>query len=361
MSTEHREIDQTALAARLNRMWGNFKQGKLIGYRVMALFLILIAVVFTVWYITHERSKANSQRWVSLEEASTQSAYEDISKTNPNTLQDRMARFQIARDHLGVNGIELLNAPRPDLRQRGLENVEKAREDLGKLLTEFNDEPVLKAECLLGLAKAEATMVAVPAKEGQLTEFKGSLSKVVEYLDQLAKAVPEDTPWAKDAKKLADSLRDPNSPSAHEFVQVQRSLFMPLTEPGAGSGPKFPGMPGGPGLGELPTDFNPIISGVPQPPTAPGQAPVTPKVEPAPTPQTGAPTTPPAPSTGPAPVAPPPTPPKAPGDATPQTPAAPAGPIAPPAKGPEQPKTPGAGPTPNTGEPPAPIAPPPKK
>lgn len=377
MSTQHHDVDQTALAARISRLWDNFKQGKLIGYRLMALFLIVIAVVFTVWYIIHERSKANSQRWRSFEEANTQAAFEEISKNNPNTLQDRMARFQIARDRLGIDGIDQLSASQQADRQRALQNIEKAREDLVKLLPEFNDEPILKAECLLGLAKAEATLVAVPASEGQLTEFKGSLPKVVEYLDQLVAVVPEDTSWAKESKKMADALRDPNSATAHEFVQVQRSLFTPLNETGAGALPKFPNMGGIGGFGESPPSFNPIIppiAGVPLP-IAPGQTPVTPQV--APTPPTGGPapqsTPAPAPNAGPAPPvggAPPtqatPTPgigplPAAPGGAGQQNaPSAPPGPIAPPPKAPEA-KTPGAAPAANTGTPPAPIAPPPKQ
>ena len=78
---------------------------------------------------------------------------------------------------------------------------------------------------MLGLAKAEAALVAVPTTPGQLTEFRGKVSKVVEYLDKLSEAAAPDTPWATESKKLADSLRDEKSDTHAEFVRIQRALF----------------------------------------------------------------------------------------------------------------------------------------
>ena len=94
-----------------------------------------------------------------------------------------------------------------------------------KLVEDFKNDPLFKAECYLALAKSEAALVAVPTTPGQLTEFKGKVPAVVEYLDKLAETAAPDTPWAKDSKKLADSLRNEQSPSADEFRRVQRALF----------------------------------------------------------------------------------------------------------------------------------------
>ena len=60
MSTEQKDLEQNALASGLTRAWANFKQGKLISYKVMALLLIVAAALFLWWYIAAERKKAES-------------------------------------------------------------------------------------------------------------------------------------------------------------------------------------------------------------------------------------------------------------------------------------------------------------
>jgi hypothetical protein len=238
MSTEQK--DQNALARRLSTFWGDFKQGKIIGYKWMAILLIVVAAVGVLWYIVSERGSAASQKWVEVADASTREAQEEISQKYPGTIQDKLARLQIARSLLHDGTLALLSPESfasPDLlpqdrekriteaRDRNVANIEKAREMFGQLLEDFKNDPVIKAECLLALAKAEAALVAVPTSPGQLLEFRGKVPVVVEYLDRLAEAAAPDTPWAKESKKLADLLRNEQSPSADEFRRIQRTLF----------------------------------------------------------------------------------------------------------------------------------------
>jgi len=238
MSTEQK--DQNALAAKLSSFWADFRQGKVIGYKWMAIILIVVAAIGVTWYILSERSSAASQRWVEVAEANSREKQEEISQRYPGTIQDRLARLQIARQLLHDGTLSIV-APdsfsSPDIspqdrdkraakaRETSVANVEEAREMFRKLLDEFKDDPVYKAQCLLALAKAEAALVAVPASPGQLLEFKGKIPVVVEYLDRLSEAAAPDTPWATDSKKLADQLRNEQSPSADEFRRIQRSLF----------------------------------------------------------------------------------------------------------------------------------------
>jgi hypothetical protein len=234
MSTEQKDLEQNALAARLNRAWDNFKQGKLIGYKWMAILLLVVTASGLWWYISHERRKANSARWVALDEANTPAALEELSASNPGTIQDKLARLQLARYQLAEGGIDQLSTLGIEQQKKAVENIEKARTAFATLLEEFKDDPVLKAECLLGLAKAEAALVAVPTQPGQLTEFKGSIDKTIDYLDQLAEAAAPETPWATDSKKLADRLRGKDR---DEFIGLMRSVF---ELPGA-TLPKGPG------------------------------------------------------------------------------------------------------------------------
>ncbi len=254
MSTEQKATEQNALAERLGSFWGNFKQGKIIGYKWMALLLILGTAIGVTWYILSERKAAASKRWVEMDEASTSDALKEVSTKNPGSIQDKLARLQRARGLLGDSGIDLLSASSTELRDRGVANIEEAREMFQKLLEDFKTDPVFKAESLLALAKAEAALVAVPATPGNQIEFKGKVPKVIEYLDQLAEAAAPDTPWATDSKKLADALRT----NEGEFVRVQRTLFdyRPV-------GPKLndPVFPGG-GFGQIPPAGGPPLPGL---------------------------------------------------------------------------------------------------
>jgi hypothetical protein len=297
MSTEQKDLEQNALAARMNNAWDSFKQGKLIGYKVMAVLLILVAAVGCVVYILVERGALSSNSWRQFSEANTLSGFEEISKARPNTIEDRLARLAIARNQLGAAGIEQLSAFNPEQKKKAIENIEKARESFGKLAEEFKKEPICRVECLLGQAKSEAVLATIPLKDGSMTEFKGDLSKVVDLLDQVANAAAPDTPWATQSKKLADALRDPNSPSRHEFVRVQQALSRGILgggEPFApppkmdipGSPFKIPGLPEDPTLPKGPGPKAPLAPIIPEapakgttptpeivPPTAPGTTP----------------------------------------------------------------------------------------
>jgi hypothetical protein len=238
MSTEQK--DQNALAARLSGFWDNFRQGKIISYKWMAILLIAVSAIGVTWYIISERRSAASLRWMEEAEANTRDTQEEISKKYPGTIQDKLARLQIARGLLSEAALSIVSpesfaSPEASPQERekraaqardaSVANIESARDMFRQLLDDFKKDPVIKAECLLGLAKAEAALVAVPASPGQLLEFKGKIPVVVDYLDQLAEAAAPDTPWATDSKKLADLLRNEQSPTSDEFRRIQRSLF----------------------------------------------------------------------------------------------------------------------------------------
>jgi len=284
------QIDSNALGHTLLTGWEKFKAGQLIGYRWMGLILIAITAIVVVIYIVSEKSKAKSQLWVELDGANSLTALEKFAEAHPNTPAGRAAEMDRARILLGPDGIDKLpNAKDEGERKRAIENVEKARQLLTKLLDEFNDDPILKLECLVGMAKSEAAFVGI-SKEGSLGEYRGSISKLIEWLDKVS-AAAEGTPWGEDAKKLSESLK--NGSKRDELEHVQRSIY--ALSP-------FSGLPGGSPLAPAGGPGLPPIGGVP----GPGPAPIVPPVAPptAPTP-TVTPKAPPAPG----PIAPPKTPP----------------------------------------------------
>lgn len=314
MSTEQKNLapDQSA-SERAAHLWQQFTSGKIISYKVMAIILIVVAALVTWWWISKAKTETASKMWMEMERATTVSELEEFAKAHPNTPAGRVAQLHVARYLLGSEGIDPLNARDRVRQQKAVENIEKAREMFAKLADEFKDDPVLKAEALLGAAKAEAALIGI-GKEGKPEEFRGSVEKTIEYLDRLA-ADAADTPWGKDAKKLADGLRDTSKPESvrAELTRVQVGLYTLPTLP------TFPGfdpiVPGGtPPSGPLP--------GIPGGPIAPGPTPpggTTPNpTPPGPTPPT--PTTTPPGGTAPMPTT---TPPMQPGGTTPMPPTPP--------------------------------------
>ncbi len=253
MSTEQKpaphepKTEPNALAAGLSTGWQRFTQGQLISYPLMGVFLLVVAGIGVTWWIVHERRKAESAKWVELDGLSSNSGLEEFAKKYPNTRQAKLAELEVARNQLGPDGIDRLTADRPEVRKAAIENVEKARKSFEKLADDFKDDPVINVLCLLACAKSEAVLVGLP-KEGQIQEFRGDPKKAIEWLDKVAVAAP-DTDWGKDAKKLADALRNLNT--QQQVVSLQASVYdlrPKLPDPQA------PGFPGGPhsGLPNIP-------------------------------------------------------------------------------------------------------------
>jgi hypothetical protein len=259
MSTEQQPSPATApksepnaLASGLTSGWDQFKQGKLISYPLMALILIVVTVIGVGWWILAERRKAESARWVELKSLTTVADLEEYAKKYPNTIQAKIANLEIARIHIGPEGIERMAVREQDvptasaeesarkareLRATAVANVEKARDEFARLVDAFQDYPAMRLECMFACAKAEAVLIGVP-KEGQVEQFRGDPAKAIELLDRVSQTAP-DTDWGKDAKKLADALRNQNT---KEQVQtLQTSMFdVSPTLPKFPSDPKMP-------------------------------------------------------------------------------------------------------------------------
>ena len=287
MSTEQKDLESNALAARLGRGWEKFKQGKLISYPMMAVLLLVVTGLGLWWWIARERVKEASKTWVELEGANTVSALEEYAKSHPNSKAGRVARLDEARYRLGPEGIDLLASRDPRTHDSAVENIERARAMFEDLAGELKDDPVLRAECYLGCAKAEEALIGISRKDNPL-EFRGSPDRLVEWLNKLAEAAP-DTPWAEDARKLAAAVKDNTNNTRNELINVQSGLAKLPASPTLGPLPPLgPGgtLPGAPGIPSLP-GFTPAAPGGPAPgTTTPGTPGTTP---PNPTPPAGAP------------------------------------------------------------------------
>lgn len=253
MNQESRAADSADTRERLHNLWQRFTQGEIISYRWMAVIVIVLIISVTTWVILSERRTANSARWTKLAQVNSLESLKRLTEDSSyaSTMPGKVARLQWARSLLGDQGLEMLQASHAEVRQRGVENIEKARELFLQLQKEFTHDPIVQAECWLALAKAEAALVGVPTQPGQLTEFKGDVGKVKEYLQQFLSAA-EGTPWATQGQKLLEALEKEES----EFITVQRAL--PTLSPAFPSIPELPPLPPE-GRSELPT--LPILPG----------------------------------------------------------------------------------------------------
>jgi hypothetical protein len=257
------KAEPNALATGLSTGWEQFKQGKLLSYPMMALILVVVAGIGVAWWIVRERTRAESAKWVDLDGLTSPAALEEFAKKYPNTIQAKIAELEVARGQLGPDGIERLTATDPAVRKAAVESVEKARDTFARLSEEFKDDPIIRVECMLACGKAEAVLIGKskdstaplldPTKILEPGASLGNPANAIEWLDRVTEAAP-DTDWGKDAKKLADTLR--NAKTLQDVINLQGSVYLVPTLPKSG-GPKGPfdpqvppdlihGGPGGP-------------------------------------------------------------------------------------------------------------------
>jgi hypothetical protein len=313
MSADQKKPETSPAGEKLALFWEQFKSGKLVSYRVMAVILLVVAGIGLWLYIRSEKVVGASKVWLELEGASTEESLKKFVEDHGDTTAAKVARLHLARHLVGPEGIgQLASATDPAARKKAVENIQKAKETFQELADQSAKNPVIQAECYLGLAKSEIALIGV-TKEGS-TDIIGSVEKATEWLDKLAQ-VAEGTPWGEDAKKAAAALKDKSNPMRNEITSVQQMVYKlgpPPSLPGGGplspGGSPFglPGLPGIPGStgGVVPE----ATQGTPQagPPAGVGSAPIPPSLAPVmPGKQSSTPVPPP-----PEPVSPPPTPPK---------------------------------------------------
>jgi len=287
MSTEQKkEHHQTSEAAeRLSKGWEQFKHGKIISYRWMAIILLVVTAIGVYLYIRSAGSTADSRKWTELEEANSVKALEDFAKKYPNSIPGKVAELNLARFLVGPEGIDALSVEDESRQRKAVENVEKAREMFSRLADELKDYPAMKAECYYGGAKAEKALIGF-TKDGS-TDFRGSVDKLIDWLNKLAEAAP-DTPWGHDAKEQAAALKNPAT--RDELTRTQVAIYKNAKRPAfPGSGPTapgglpplgpVPGVPGGPiaPIGSTPTTPIPPVPPTSGPPAPPPMPPVTPQ------------------------------------------------------------------------------------
>ncbi len=209
MKREHRkELHTNVLADRMGRLLQGMKSAPQ-SSSLIWVFLLLTLLTHASWQFYASTTRSNrSGLWVQLDEATRDP--EDASlrlaafaNKNQGSIPGRTARFELARIRL-QEGQENLTSFH---RSAAVNSIIDARKLYEKLATECPDSPLLAQEALMGVAKAEESLVGIMDPDKEPPESYGSLERALEFYHRLASKYPNSV-LGQAAAKRADELEE---------------------------------------------------------------------------------------------------------------------------------------------------------
>ncbi len=225
MKAEHRkELQTNVLADSLGRLVKNVKSGTTSSSLIYWIVAAVVLLAIIAWYLySGYSSRSRSELWTKLDVAAGTAnlpELEAIAEQSRGSAAGRTARFQVARIRL-EEGLNSLGSEQR--RAEALDNVEKARELYAQLIADTNDAPLLRQEAMMGVAKAEETLIGIPKADGS-AEMRGTVAQALKYYEDLSNATPE-TFQTQAAKQRAQQLRD-NGPQVENFYTELNKRFI---------------------------------------------------------------------------------------------------------------------------------------
>jgi hypothetical protein len=271
---ERKHLKENELAQRLRRYWRSIGSGSTTSTIVFGVILVGLAVAIGWRYFSNSTLRARSAEWTAVEREGSIDDLKAFIKSNPGTVVGRVAKFNLTRRQM-EDALVRVGSPTSEVRLAAADELMGIRDRYAELAKEARDEPELVQEALMGVAKAEEVLAAIPKADNPEVP-RGSLDAAQTAYEELATRFP-DSYLGKQAAKRAQDLRE------HK-IQI-RAFYNELME--------AHGKPA----------FNPVLPARPPAPPGPDDPkPVDPKDVP-PLPPTPAPTTP--PDKAPTPAAPP--------------------------------------------------------
>jgi hypothetical protein len=222
------ELHTNFLADRLGRILQSMKGGNRSTASVLGwTFLILALATYALWQYSEWASQGRrSEQWMVLSGAvhDFREGNEKLSKlavSQRGTIPGRTARFEVARLDLQQGEEELRLS-----RSEGIKNLVEARKLYKELSGECVDCPILAQEALMGIAKAEESLIGISYPIDQkefLTNLPQarleSLSKIYRNrpIGKAAASALNEIRNAKDASKKSGESKE-TDPSLKGFV-----------------------------------------------------------------------------------------------------------------------------------------------
>jgi hypothetical protein len=286
---ERRHLKENELAERLGRWWRTLASGSTLNTIIWGVILVGLALGIGWRYYSASRFRGTSAEWTAVEDAATADELREIIKSHAGTAAARIAKFHLTRFQMnealarvaGTGGAE---------RTKAADELVDVRDRYAELAKE-SKEPELVQEALMGVAKAEEVLAAVP-KADNPKQPRGSLDEAEKAYKELAKRYPESY-FGKQAAKRAEELTDHKSQirgfydglmEAHAPDKPPQPLAPAVPAPSTAPGPVLPEAPRAPPPAEAPKPSAPADKSTPpNPPTSnpaginPAEAPNQPK------------------------------------------------------------------------------------
>lgn len=203
MKAEHRkELQTNTLADYLGRAIESLKSGHTLTIVVAVIVVLLLASWLWSRFRTSSRS-GDAMLWTKLDVAGNDEQLEQLADANPGTTQARTARFEVARSLIQRGTEKLGNSAQHD---EGIKELIKARQLYRELAPLCRAEPMLQQEAMMGVAKAEESLIAAPDPNDP-KKTAGNLDKAVGYYEELANKFP-DSFHGKNARQRAGELKN---------------------------------------------------------------------------------------------------------------------------------------------------------
>jgi len=164
--------------------------------------------VLFYWYYSGSVRSGRSHLWVAVgqevsanDPAKAMTRLGALAADHPGSMPALVARLQRAR-LLEQAALERLYSS-----DRSVKELVEARDTYAQLTRECAPYPVLEQEALLGLAKAEESLVGVRNPEGD-KELLGSLDRALEYYHRYLETAPQDNALVKATREHVADLEE---------------------------------------------------------------------------------------------------------------------------------------------------------
>jgi hypothetical protein len=214
MKAEHRkELQTNTLADYLGRGVDSLKNGPTLTVVLVVAVLLLGGWWMWSFFSTSSRS-SDALLWTKLDQAKDDEQLEQLAEANPGTTQARTARFEIARTMIQRGSEKIGN---PAQHAEAIKDLVKARQLFQELAPLCRAEPILQQEAMMGLAKAEESLIGAP-DPNEAKQTLGSIDRAIGYYEEVATKFPESF-QGKAARQRAKELKE-NRKDIESFYAV---------------------------------------------------------------------------------------------------------------------------------------------
>jgi hypothetical protein len=276
---ERKHLKENELADRLGRLWQLVASGSTTNTIIWGVILVGLALIIAWRYYSAATFRTQAAEWSAVERATTVSDLEQIIKDHPGTVVGRITSFHLTR-HQMYDALARIASPNSEDRTKAADTLTSVRDRYAALGKDASAEPELVQEALMGVAKAEEVLAAIP-KADNPNETRGTLAAAESAYQELARRFP-DSYFGKEAAKRAGELDNHRTQIQAFYNGLIEAHAPPKAPPVLSPSPAVPGTAPNPALPEAPKAEQPAAAPADKtsPPAAPPATPPNPPTNP---------------------------------------------------------------------------------